>query len=378
MNRINLLWQRYLDNTCTREELEELLAATDNDELRKVMELHWHNSSEQEGIPDATAKLEAILANTPKPYKVNWRPYVAAALIIGIIAGIYLYTQSTETKTIGIVNNTPHNIKTDIQPGSNKAILTLADGSEVPLDSSGSKLLQQGNTTIRRQPGLLQYASTKEHSATASFNTLSTPRGGQYQIMLPDGTKAWLNAASKLKYPTVFNGKERVVELDGQAYFEIAKSGSQPFKVRVNNTEILVLGTSFDVMAYSDEKTINTTLLQGAVKVVANNNTQLLHPGEQALVAIGAAAIGIKKVNTDDVIAWKNGYFSFRDADLPMVMRQLARWYDVEISYLGAIPQGTFSGEIGKTLSLEQALQILEQTRVHFKIAGRKIEILPQ
>jgi ferric-dicitrate binding protein FerR (iron transport regulator) len=189
--------------------------------------------------------------------------------------------------------------------------------------------------------------------------------------MLPDGSKVWLNAASRLKYPTAFNGKERIVELEGQAYFEIAKNAHQPFKVHVNGSDIQVLGTSFDVMAYPDEKTTNTTLLEGAVKVA----DKILKPGQQA--AVSGSDINIRQVNTEDVIAWKNGYFSFRDADLPTIMRQLSRWYDVTISYQGAIPQGAFSGEIGRTLSLEQALQILEQTRVHFKIEGRQIVILP-
>jgi ferric-dicitrate binding protein FerR (iron transport regulator) len=275
-----------------------------------------------------------------------------------------LYLKPVPRKPVPLIAK----IKTDIQAGTNKASLTLADGSTIALDSIGT--LQQGATTIHRKPGILQYAAQGKQE-TVSFNTLSTPRGGQYQVILPDGSKAWLNAASKLKYPTAFIGKERIVELEGQAYFEIAKNAHQPFKVHVNGSDIQVLGTSFDVMAYPDEKTINTTLLEGAVKVAE----KLLQPGQQAVTA--GSSISIREVNTDDVIAWKNGYFSFRDADLPTVMRQLSRWYDVTISYQGAIPQGTFSGEIGRTLSLEQALQILEQTRVHFKIEGRQIVILP-
>lgn len=360
-SRLSLLWQRYLDNTCSREELEELLAAADSDELQSVMEEHWHNSMAGEGIPHADARLETILGK--KRRKTIPYYYAAAAIMIAIIAGLYTYNfnvkPTTEKPVVKIV--IPETKK------SNKAILTLADGSKVTLDSAGNRLLKQ-------EPGLLQYP---DKAAVIGFNTLITPPGVQYQIVLPDGSKVWLNAASDLKYPTVFNGKERLVELHGQAYFEIAKNADLPFKVKVNNQEVLVLGTSFDIMAYTNENNTYTTLIEGAVKVTVDNTTKVLQPGQQAAVNNGTKTIGIREVNTDDVIAWKNGYFSFRNADLPTVMRQLARWYDVEISYQQNIPAGTFSGEIGKSLSLEQALKILEQTRVHFKIEGRRIVILP-
>lgn len=361
-SRLSILWQRYLDNTCTRQELEELLAAADSDELRSVMEQHWHNSIAGEGMPHADVRLEAILGK--KSRKKTPYYYAAAAITIGIIAGLYTYfnIQPTPEKPAVV------KIVTNIESPHNKAILTLSDGSKVTLDSAGNQLLKQ-------QPGLLQY---QNKNAVIGFNTLITPPGVQYQVVLPDGSKVWLNAASGLKYPTVFNGKERLVELHGQAYFEIAKNADQPFKVKTNNEEILVLGTSFDIMAYANENSSYTTLIEGVVKVTADNTTRLLQPGQQATVNNDTKNIGVRQVNIDDVIAWKNGYFSFRNADLPTVMRQLARWYDVEISYQQNIPAGTFSGEIGKSLSLEQALKILEQTRVHFRIEGRRIVILPQ
>lgn len=358
-SRLSHLWQRYLDNTCTRQELEELLAAAESDELRTIMEQHWHDSIDAGGIPHAATKLEAILAKKPRkqPYY-----YAAAAITIGIIAGLYTYhfKPTPEKPVVKIVAQQTES--------NNKPVLTLADGSKVTLDSAGNSLLNQ-------QPGVLQY---QHKNAVIGFNTLTTPPGSQYQIILPDGSKVWLNAASGLKYPTAFNGKERSVELEGQAYFEIAKNATQPFKVKANNGEILVLGTSFDVMAYANEDNTYTTLIEGAVKVTANKVTRLLQPGQQATVDNDTRTIAVKQVNTDDVIAWKNGYFSFKNADLPTVMRQLARWYDVEVTYQQNIPPGTFSGEIGKSLSLEQALKILEQTRVHFKVEGRRIVILPQ
>jgi ferric-dicitrate binding protein FerR (iron transport regulator) len=202
-------------------------------------------------------------------------------------------------------------------------------------------------------------------------------------VILPDGTKAWLNAASRLRYPTAFDGKERVVELQGEGYFEIVKKEGQPFKVRVlheahNALEVVALGTSFNIMAYADEQTLNTTLMEGAVKISLDGESRLLQPGQQAAVRSGSSGISVQRVNTDHVIAWKNGYFSFNNADIQTVMRQLSRWYDVEISYPHGIPQGSFSGEIGKSLSLAQALHLLEQARVHFRMeTDRRIAILP-
>lgn len=394
-NRLSLLFERYIANTCTREELEELLAAVKqwpaDDALRLVMEQHWLNSRDAAGIPDAEAKLEHLLTNTRPPTDeqehesrtpvipvrraYRWRYVAAAVVVLGLGAMGYFYLQRSPTPS-AIVH---HNIlKQDVPPGGNKAMLTLADGSTVALDSASGRVMQQGNTSIRLQNGRLQY-DVNGAGAAASFNTLATPRGGQYQLVLPDGSKVWLNAASRLKYPTAFVGKERVVELEGQGYFEIAKKAGQPFKVRVHNLEVLALGTSFDIMAYDDERTMNATLLDGAVKVSVNKEATLLQPGQQAAVIRGADAIAVNKVNTDQVIAWKNGYFSFVDADIHTIMRQLSRWYDVEVSYADGMPQGLFSGEIGKGLTLAQALQTLEQARVHFKIEhDRHIVILPE
>ncbi len=394
-NRITFLFERYVTNTCTREELEELLAAVKqrsaDDALRLAMEQHWRNSSDGAGIPDAEAKLEHLFTNTRLPADqqeqesrtpvipvrraYRWRYAAAAVVALGLGAMGYLYQQRSPTPS-AIAH---HNIlKQDVPPGGNKAVLTLADGSTVALDSASGRVMQQGNTSIHLQNGRLQY-DVNGTTAAAGFNALVTPRGGQYQLVLPDGSKVWLNADSRLKYPTAFVGKERVVELEGQGYFEIAKKAGQPFKVRVHNLEVLALGTSFDIMAYDDERTMNATLLDGAVKVSVNREATLLKPGQQAAVVRGADAIAVSKVNTDHVIAWKNGYFSFVDADIQTIMRQLSRWYNVEVSYADGVPQGIFSGEIGKGLTLAQALQTLEQARVHFKIEhDRHIIILPE
>lgn len=386
-NRLNLLFRRYLANTCTRQELEELLATlkkdTVDEALYQALEQHWLDSRNAAGIPDAEARLDDLLKNIRfqvgavpiRRRAFRWRYAAAAVLLLGISVAVYLFVRQASAPTPAVVHN--NTLKEDVPPGSNKAVLTLADGSAVALDSAAGRVMQQGNTTVHLQNGGLQYA-VQGGSNPVSYNTLVTPRGGQYRLVLSDGTKVWLNAASRLKYPTAFTGKERVVELEGQGYFEITPDAAQPFKVRVNNMEVLALGTSFDIMAYADEKTVNATLLTGAVKVSADQESRLLQPGQQAVLAQGSDIIGVSRVNTENVIAWKNGYFSFVDADIHTIMRQLSRWYDVDVSYEGGTPQGLFSGEIGRGLTLAQALKILEQARVHFRIENnRHIVILP-
>lgn len=389
--RLRTLFQRYVSNTCTRQELEELMAALGkepiDEELRIALEQHWLNSQSTTGIPDADAKLDRLFESTRTDKPVTgiplrrkhywWRYAAAAVLVCGLTAAGYLFLRQSGPEPAPITAHKRPGMTKDIAPGGNKATLILANGDALVLDSASGKVLQQGNTAIQLGNGSLQYA-VQGKGAAVSYNILSTPRGGQYHVVLPDGTHVWLNAMSRLRYPTAFTGKERMVELEGQGYFEIAKNEAQPFKVQVSGMEVQALGTSFDIMAYTDEKAVNTTLLEGAVKVNMSAESRLLQPGQQASVAHGASRINIAKVNTDHVIAWKNGYFSFSDADIQTVMRQLSRWYDVEISYQNGIPQDLFSGEIGKGLTLAQALNILERAGVHSRMESeRHIVILP-
>ncbi|MCF6407408.1 FecR domain-containing protein [Chitinophaga filiformis] len=302
-----------------------------------------------------------------------WR--VAAAVVLAAGIGGYWYWSNKASQTPQLAKNESTKPAV-ILPGSNKATLILEDGTTVPLDSTGHQTIRQGNTLVQRNNGQLLY-SGQPATAKLSYNILATPKGGQFQVVLPDGTKVWLNAASRLKYPVAFAGNERLVELEGEAYFETVKDAHKPFKVKAGGFDVQVLGTSFDIMAYKDEKNTHTTLISGAVKVASEKESKLLQPGQQAVVNANAD-IGVSTVNTDEVIAWKNGYFSFRDADIAAVMRQLERWYDVTVSYPSGIPKGTFSGEMGRGLTLAEALKILEQTNVNFRIEeGRHIVILP-
>ncbi|HVK49133.1 MAG TPA: FecR domain-containing protein, partial [Pseudobacter sp.] len=212
----------------------------------------------------------------------------------------------------------------------------------------------------------------------AVFNSMSTPKGRQYNLTLPDGTQVWLNSESSIRYPTVFNGKERRVEVTGEAYFSVSRNNKMPFIVNVDRqADIQVLGTEFNVNSYANEASINTTLLEGSVRVKANKLSQILTPGQQAQVGQDKKIRLVKDVDIDKVIAWKNGYFNFNDADLHEIMRQLERWYDIEVVYAKPVQPVEFRGKLERSLSLSQVLEGLQLMQVKFRIEGRKVIIEP-
>jgi ferric-dicitrate binding protein FerR (iron transport regulator) len=280
----------------------------------------------------------------------------------------------------------------DIAPGSEKAVLTLADGSTIILDNAANgNVAQQGGTKIiKLDNGQLAYdAGRNTHRRVLSgellYNTISTPRGGQYQITLPDGTKVWLNAASSIKFPTAFSGSTREVEMTGEAYMEIAKNSKQPFRVKANGTEIQVLGTSFNINAYSDEEAVKTTLIEGRVRVSSLKSNVILKPGQQARIALAVSsdqqAKGITVVNDADIqqaLAWKNSLFKFNDASIEVIMRQLARWYNLDVVYEGNVTK-TFLATIPRNVPISQVLEALEITgAVKFKVEANKVTVIGQ
>jgi len=317
--------------------------------------------------------------------RARW--WAAAAVVIGLLAtsAYYLFNKPAKSQS---PDGTTASV--DVLPGKEGAMLTLSDGRQVLLDSLGNGLIAvQGTAEVKLQDGQLVYNKNgNAGEAAIAFNTMSTPRGRQFQLLLPDGTKVWLNAASSLTYPTAFTGHERKVEITGEAYFEVAKNARMPFKVKINDhTEVEVLGTHFNVNAYGDEEAIKTTLLEGKVKVIAtqsgipNPKFEILHPGQQATISTKSnqsTQIRVQTADVNEAVAWKNGAFSFTNADLPAVMRQLARWYNIEVEYKGDIPSGTFSGEIGRSLTLDQVLKGLTRTRINYRIEKEnKLLILP-
>ena len=264
----------------------------------------------------------------------------------------------------------------DVLPGAPKARLLLGDGTEVQLDSiSGNGLKEKDGTRINKDNGKLVYNVAGNSATAVTYNTLSTPRGGEFQLVLPDGSKVWLNAASSLRFPTKFAGPDRTVYLTGEAYFEVAQQATQPFQVQLNNgVKVAVLGTAFNVMAYDDEKAVNTTLITGKVKVAQQNgNSVLLAPSQQAILPKGSQQFLVSEADIDKTIAWKMGMFEFDDDDITTVMRQLARWYDVNVKFSGPVPDKHYSGSIRKQSTLSQALRILKTAGIQYTIEGKQI-----
>jgi transmembrane sensor len=306
-----------------------------------------------------------------------------------IFAITYLVTNRTTTKNVIVRNISPKPIlKNDVAPGGNKAILTLADGSSIVLDSASNGTLgQQGNIKIiKLDNGLLAYSVNGKQlteNDEAFYNTISTPRGGQYQITLADGTMVWLNAASSIRFPVLFTGTQRKVEITGEVYFEVAKNKTMPFKVKATSSEIEVLGTHFNVNAYEDEATTKTTLLEGSIKVsttsfVSNTQTiKFLQPGQQASSSNDGKINILSNADLEETMAWKNGRFQFKSADLKLMLRQIARWYDVDVEYRGNVDLH-FTGQLTRNENVSKVFEKLALTNeVHFKIEGRRIIVSP-
>jgi transmembrane sensor len=319
--------------------------------------------------------ISQLSAPERKVVRIWPRVAVAASILFCLVTGSYFYQKYTGPSQVitGL---------TEVTPGGNKAVLTLADGKKVSLTDAlnGEVSRQSGATITKTANGELVYTAAGQSNGTTrvEYNTVETPNGGQFLVQLPDGSKVWLNAASSLKFPADFGGLDRrVVELTGEAYFEIAKDKSRPFIVKTDSQQVQVLGTHFNVNAYHDEPDVKTTLLEGAVKVAAiNGQAIVLKPGEQAVWQ--AKQLNVQVADLDEAIAWKNGYFRFNDEKLQSVMRKLSRWYDVEVKYVGNPSMEEFTGKISRNKNISQVLKVLESTKaVHFKLEGRRITVQP-
>ena len=311
---------------------------------------------------------------------------IAASILLVIATGLYFYSNRTikEPEYFAEIN-----VNNDIAPGYNKAILTLADGSKISLDDAANGLLaSQGDIAITKtENGEIVYEKNSSDKSKfladrSVINTIQTPKGGKYQIRLPDGSKVWLNSASTLSYPTAFSGNERKVQLKGEAYFEISPNKDIPFRVQSENQIVEVLGTHFNINSYSDEDYVKTTLLEGSVRVILNSvsnkvsNTKLLKPGEQSLTKSSQSGIKIMNADTEKAIAWKNGYFRFRNTPIREIMREIERWYDVELVYEGKIPSDEFTGFISNDVKISAVLKIMEESGgVKFTVKGKKLKV---
>lgn len=389
-HRLSVLFDQFLAGTAGEEELEELWqqlkTAPDNDPIRVRMEGLWESEQQPNKMePDWNEMYQRIQASNPtKTHETQqrriyrWLPPVAAAMLLLFAGTYYFLNQQAEAPQHAVVSQTL--TEPDVPPGGNRAVLTLSDGSTLLLDEGNNgELAVQGNSrVVRLDSGKIVYQSAKgKDAATITYNTLTTPRGGQFQLSLPDGTQVWLNAASSIRYPTAFIGNGRRVAITGEVYFEVQRA-AQPFKVSTpNGAEVEVLGTHFNINAYADEKAINTTLLEGSVRVRSNDATLQLAPGQQARITNQLELVS--DANLDQVMAWKNGAFYFDQVSLRDIMRQLSRWYDIEVQYEGNVPDISFGGKMGRDVSLSKLLHFFKGSGVHFRIEenGKQLTVLP-
>lgn len=399
--RLNTLFQLYLDNSITKQQYNELLELIDPDTIDNSLnsalkEFWYHAKNNQIAIPDEIwdEKIKYLLQQIGEPeppvvpikkipawYKLRW---AAAVLLFLLSSGVYFLVKPSKSPSTSKNNFTKRVPDQGVLPGGNKAVLILADGTSIVLDSaSDGTIANQGATkVIKLGSGQLVYNSSDADPASVSYNTLTTPRGGQYQVTLQDGTIVWLNSGSSLRYPTVFIGNERKVEISGEAYFEVAKNERQSFKVKINilngeGGEVVVLGTHFNINAYNEESTVRTTLLEGSVKINRSTGSAQIQPGQQFQSGLAGQAKIVNDVNVEEVIAWKEGRFQFENADITDVMRQLERWYDIDVSYRGNITQH-FGGTISRNVNMSKVLNMLELTGVvNFKVEGKKVLVMP-
>lgn len=411
--RLTYLLEQYAADRCTRPEWLELLetireAGTDTG-LQDALEKIWMETTGETGLPsiDKEGIFQRIVAERREDVSgrqpsaadgdlpVPMRPVrrlatlvaVAASVVALILVGGALYLLHGRKAPQAIVAYSPKTnvFKNDIAPGSNKAVLTLASGATIVLDSAqNGSLAQQGHTLILKlSNGQLAYKqaaggvqqSVPVHSGSVEYNTVTVPRGGQYQLVLADGTKVWLNSSSTLRFPAAFVGGDRTVALTGEAYFEVATDKEHPFHVALaGNRTVDVLGTHFNVMAYGDENAVQTTLLEGAVRV----SGVTLAPGQQAEWKPDGAIRVKKDVDVDAVVAWKEGVFDFRDADIQTVMRALVRWYDIEVVYEPTAVKSHFYAKIPRNTNISTVLQALTLTGgMHFGVEGKQITVYP-
>ncbi|MCX2453827.1 DUF4974 domain-containing protein [Pedobacter sp. PLR] len=384
---VEQLIDRYLEGKCTLEEKALIERFYMEEALNRQL---------PKGNQDPVLAKEAmwkVVSNhaqqNPGPTQnKSWKFYTkiisaAAAILLVVGLSLFFYPQMNIPKTSEIPGQPQ--IST-INPGGNKAVLTLGNGEQIVLNEASNGVLasQSGVIVKKVKNGQLIYNIDQNPvlSDGLAFHTITTPKGGQYQVTLPDGTAIWLNAATTIRFPARFTGNERLVSLTGEAYFEVAKNKRMPFKVSTDQQVIEVLGTHFNINSYTDERNIKTTLLEGSVKVIAKvkspaatSRMVVLKPGEQAVVG---ADLKVRKADLEEVMAWKDNKFAFNSLPLEDIMRQLSRWYDVEIVYKGDISAKTFTGSISRYANVSQVLSMLElTTRVHFKIEERRIIVMP-
>lgn len=371
------LLQKYLNGKCTPE--EKAWVESWYLDVTEKSGLHEQFIDYKSKEAEIWSKLEhgSILKSNTRSL---WpRIAAAAAILVAFIAiGNYFLGHQKAKQQIYADQ------KNDLAPGGNNAVLTLANGSKVVLNHrKNGEISIQGSTAVtKKTDGQLVYQlnNTRQDRQAVLYNTITTPKGGRYWVILADGTKVLLNAASSLKYPTAFVGNERLVELTGEAYFEVVHDNKSPFRVKTGSQLVQDVGTHFNIQAYNDEPAITTTLLEGSVEVSlisgGQHKTITLRPNQQSRLSHGDINL-VPHVDVNLAVGWKDGHFRFKDAGIEEVMRELARWYDIDIIYEGTLPHDLFTGSIHRNINASQALEILSFFKVHYRIEGKKIIIIP-
>jgi transmembrane sensor len=374
-NTAKILLERYRAGNCT--EPETALILKWYHELIDTGECQWGEGEKQlinQSIENNLLQHINSNVSSAKVRHFNFRRWAVAASILFLVGlGSYFMFFHKNSKGIDIAKVTkPADVKA---PEANRAMITLANGQQVYLDSTvnGTLLEQAGVKVVKLADGKIEYRGTAQ---TEIYNTLNNPRGSKViDMTLADGSRVWLNAGSSVTYPIAFIGNERNVTITGEAYFEVAHDAAKPFSVSKGDVQVQVLGTHFNVNAYEDEASINVTLIEGSVKVNKGNSNILLQPGQQALID-NSITIS-RNADIEQVLAWKNGFFSFNRADIKTVMRQVGRWYDVEVVYEGTLTKDLFGGDIHRNLSLAKVLDFLEKSQVHFVLNGKTVTVKP-
>ncbi|WP_256009342.1 FecR family protein [Desertivirga xinjiangensis] len=352
------------------------------DSFSSKLSVEQHRLIKNEIYGELTKKIyegaEPNISSAPRRYPL-WPQVGIAACVIFLIGAMFFYYGYKPTAKKQLY------VQDDVQPGNNKAILTLANGKRIFLstgkgimDAASRKLAEESGVIITRgENNQLIYTLSGQAGIdkTAAFNTIETPRGGQYQVILPDGTKIWLNSGSSARFPVVFSTAKREVEVTGETYFEVAKDANRPFSVISNNQVIEVLGTHFNVNDYQDDGLTRTTLVEGSVRIQAGKSEKVLKPGQQSIVSPALSVIRTKEIeNIDEVLAWKDGFFIFDDTPLTTVIKQLERWYDIEFKEVSDQPLMMFNAKISRSSSLSKVLKVMEITSgIKFKIKGRGV-----
>lgn len=383
------LLQKYVDNTISPAELHlfwKLVSSAPEDDpiqvdfgnmwkstpINNEVEVGLDNNVVFQRLKERAALIEIQPAVSAKQKK-QW--LVAASVLVLIVAGFFLTRTNRVSQTLA-VTVAPERI---IRHCNNCAMLTLSDGSVIELDSATiGTLANQGSANISKiKGGQLAYRTTTSSEGPPVYNKISTPRGGTHQVILSDGTKVWLNSVSSIRFPATFTGNERKVEVTGEVFLEVSPNSNLPFKVSINECEIQVLGTSFNINGYEEEGLVKTTLVDGSIRMNVNNESKLLKPGQQFILNTQSKNTTINRANIDEVTAWKEGYFYFDNVNIQTVLREIGRWYNVNIAYEGKIPSRGFKGELGRDLSLPDVVEFLQKSKVNVTLHGTTLIVKP-